>query len=202
MRRNVRCERPDRAFRVAPAKPVRAELQRRAAQAELGIGAVHLAQEQLAFLDPAGAQAGHAECVQGGQIVRILLRGRTEHLDGPSESSLLDEDLPQLDARPPIVGIHGNLARQPGRPAQVAQRVPEAAQEPERVPVRDGVPEQEQDRGGQRIAGEPPQDGELHPSGHPRTLAASGMWAATGSRPTRAYWGLMAATTPVVMAGT
>jgi hypothetical protein len=163
---------------------------------------VHLAQEQLSFLDPAGAQAGHAQRVQGRQIVRILLRGRPEHFDGAAEPSLLDEDLPQLDARPPVVGIYRDLAGQPGRPAQVAQRVPEAAQEPERVPVRDRVPEQEQGRGGQRIAGEPPQDGELHPSGHPGTLAASGMWAATGSRRTRAYSRLMAATTPVVMAGT
>ena len=50
-------ERLDGALRIAPAETVRSDLEHRAAQAELGIRAVHLAQEQLAFLHAARVQA-------------------------------------------------------------------------------------------------------------------------------------------------
>src|SRR5216684_3309858 len=110
MRGNVLGERLDGALRMAAAEPVRSDLQPRPAQAEPRIGAVQLAQEQLPFLHPAGPQASDAQRVQRGEVVRVLLRGWPQHLDGAGEASLLDEDLPQLDAGTPVVGIDRELA--------------------------------------------------------------------------------------------
>jgi len=202
MRGHVFREGPDGALGVAPAQPVRSDLQRRAAEAELRTRAVQLAQEQLAFLETAAPEAGDAQRVQRRQVMRIVLRGRAQHVDGAGEPALLDQDLPQLDARAAVVGVHRDLAGEAGGPAQVAQRARQAAEESKRIPVRHRVTEEQQGRGGQRIAGDPPQERELHPPRHSGTVAASAMWAATGPGPTRAYSGLMAATTPVVMAGT
>ena len=128
VRGDVLAERVDRSFRVAAPQAVLSDLQRSSAEPELRVGAVHAAQEELAFLVPSQSQARQPERVEHREVVRVLLRGGPQNFEGASPAALLDEDLSQLGAGAPVVRIDLDLPREARRAPQVANRLREAAQ--------------------------------------------------------------------------